>query len=86
MAVYRIVSGDTLSGIALRYNHSVRDLVALNHLGSENRILIGQSLRLSSATLPEAIQLAAMELLRDGVEPVLLPASDASNESVATLP
>ena len=83
---YRVQEGDTLSGIALRYNHSVRDLVALNHLGSENRILIGQSLRLSSATRPEAIQIAAMELLRDDVEPVLLPESDASNESVDTLP
>jgi len=83
---YRVQEGDTLSGIALRYNHSVRDLVALNNLGSESRILVGQSLRLSSATLPEAIQLAAMELLRDGVEPVLLPASDASNESAATSP
>jgi len=81
---YRVRKGDTLSGIALRHNHSVRDLMALNNLSSKNRVLAGQSLRLSSAALPEAIQVAAMESLQDDGEPVLLPASDVSSKSMAT--
>ena len=81
---YRVKAGDTLSEIALRHNHSVRDLMALNELQSEHRIRIGQSLRLSSAALPETIQIAAMETVRDDGEPLLLPATDGSAESVAT--
>ena len=77
-------AGDTLSEIALRHNHSVRDLMALNELQSEHRIRIGQSLRLSSAALPETIQIAAMETVRDDGEPLLLPATDGSAGSVAT--
>ena len=81
---YQVKAGDTLSEIALRHNHSVRDLMALNDLQSEHRIRIGQSLRLSSAVLPEAIQIAAMEAVQDDGEPVLLPVPPASGDSLAT--
>lgn len=83
---YRVKAGDTLSAIALRHNHSVRDLMALNNLSSENRILVGQSLRLSSAALPETIQIAAMETVQRDVEPVLLTAPGASQKSVSAVP
>ena len=76
---YRVKAGDTLSEIALRHNHSVRDLMALNELQSEHRIRIGQSLRLSSAALPDTIQIAAMETVRDDGE-----APDGSGASVPT--
>lgn len=85
---YRVQAGDTLSGIALRHNHSVRDLMALNNLSSENRILVGQSLRLSSAAFPETILVASMESLQvqNDDEPQESPVSGVSksNESVAT--
>lgn len=83
---YQVKAGDTLSEIALRHNHSVRDLMALNDLQSEHRIRVGQSLRLSSAVLPETIQIAAMETMEtagDDDEPAMLPAPDESGESVA---
>jgi membrane-bound lytic murein transglycosylase D len=81
--VYRVRQGDTLSGIALRHNHSVRDLMALNNLSSENRIRAGQSLRLFSAELAEAIQTA--DTVKDDGDPVLLPLR-VSGEAVAAAP
>ncbi|MFN2287848.1 MAG: N-acetylmuramoyl-L-alanine amidase [Chromatocurvus sp.] len=42
---YRIASGDTLSGIAARFNVSVSDLKAFNQL-ADNRILVGQTLKI----------------------------------------
>jgi LysM repeat protein len=83
---YRVKAGDTLSGIALRHNHSVRDLMVLNNLRSENRIRAGQELRLYRPAVPEAIGIAAMESAREDGEPVLLPASKESFESVAAVP
>ena len=83
---YRVQKGDTLSGIALRHNHTVSDLMALNNLSSENRIRAGQSLRLFSAALPEAVLIASMESVQDDGEPVLRPASEASSQSVVAAP
>ncbi|MEQ8515790.1 MAG: N-acetylmuramoyl-L-alanine amidase [Chromatocurvus sp.] len=42
---YRIASGDTLSGIAARFNVSVSDLKSFNQL-ADNRILVGQTLKI----------------------------------------
>lgn len=42
---YRIASGDTLSGIAARFNVTVSDLKAFNQL-ADNRILVGQTLKI----------------------------------------
>ena len=83
---YRVKAGDTLSGIALRYNHSVSDLMILNNLHSENRIRAGQSLRLYSALVPETILTASMDSARDDRERVLPPAEEASLETVAAVP
>ena len=47
--------------------------------GRVHRIRIGQSLRLSSAALPDTIQIAAMETVRDDGE-----APDGSGASVPT--
>ncbi|MBR7069673.1 MAG: peptidoglycan DD-metalloendopeptidase family protein [Oxalobacter sp.] len=42
---YTVESGDTLSGIARRSNHSVAELVSWNNLDSADSIEIGQKLR-----------------------------------------
>jgi len=83
---YRVKAGDTLSGIALRHNHSVGDLMALNNLRSENRIRAGQSLRMYSAVVPAAIHTASMEWTGHDGQLVLPPAAEASFESVAVAP
>lgn len=80
---YRVKTGDTLSGIALRHNHSVSDLVTLNNLRSEDHIRAGQSLRLYSKVVPEAILTAAED---DDGDPFLPRAAEAAFESVATVP
>lgn len=46
MSSYRIRSGDTLSGIAARYNTSVSALARLNHIANPNLIYAGHTLRL----------------------------------------
>ena len=43
---YRIVYGDTLSEIALRYNTSVDTLVSINHISNPNLIYSGQIIRI----------------------------------------
>ena len=58
---YKVRRGDTLSGIALRYNISVRDLMDLNALRSKHRIRAGQSLMLPGASAPEAASFASLE-------------------------
>lgn len=60
--VYRVQPGDTLSEIAERYSTSVRDLMMLNNLHSEDRIRIGQSLRLLSDQAPELVEFAAVQV------------------------
>jgi lysozyme len=42
--VYTVVSGDTLSGIALRFNTTVKTLVALNNISNADKIKVGQTL------------------------------------------
>lgn len=53
-ATYTVVSGDTLSEIAVRVGASVDELTALNDLGSEHRIRVGLEL-----VLPVGSTLAA---------------------------
>ncbi len=47
---YTVESGDTLSGIARRSNHSVAELVSWNSLDSADSIEVGQKLRVQPAT------------------------------------
>ena len=42
--VYRVVQGDTLSGIALRFGTTVQALVRANHIADPNLIDVGQTL------------------------------------------
>lgn len=42
---YTVVRGDTLSGIARKYNTSVTKLVVLNGIKNANKIYVGQSIR-----------------------------------------
>ncbi len=48
--VYKVVLGDTLSGIAKKYNTTVEKLVEYNNIKDKNRIREGQVLVLSSNT------------------------------------
>ncbi len=43
---YQVVAGDTLSGIANRFNTTVDELVSINNITNPNLILIGQILKL----------------------------------------
>ncbi len=65
---YTIVSGDTLSGIAGRYNTSVSELVAINQLRDRHSIRIGQKL-----VLPQ----------QNGIVPTLV-VNDAGPQSIPT--
>ncbi len=67
---HTIARGDTLSEIAAEYDTRVSTLVALNGLGSSNRIRAGQRLRLPAAGPLPAAAVAA-------VEPVSAPAEAA---------
>ncbi len=49
LPIYRVVSGDTLSSIALRANTTVAELVRLNCLGDTNLIAVGQQLYVANA-------------------------------------
>jgi LysM repeat protein len=44
---YKVVPGDTLSGIASRFGTTSRNLMALNGITNANYLRIGQVLRLS---------------------------------------
>ncbi|UFU04821.1 LysM peptidoglycan-binding domain-containing protein [Ruania halotolerans] len=43
---HRVISGDTVSGIAARYGSSVRAIIDANNLGASAAIRVGQSLRI----------------------------------------
>lgn len=48
-ASYTVKSGDTLSGIASRYNTTVNQIVSLNQLSNPNLIYVGQVLKLKNS-------------------------------------
>ena len=45
---YTVVKGDTLSGIARRYNTTVNELVKINNIKNPNLIYIGQKIKIPS--------------------------------------
>ncbi|MBP6015960.1 MAG: LysM peptidoglycan-binding domain-containing protein [Candidatus Promineofilum sp.] len=51
--VYTVIPGDTLLGIAARYDLSLNDLMALNSLSGAELLSIGQPLIIGYAELPE---------------------------------
>ena len=70
---HTIVRGDTLSQIAETYDTRVSTLVALNNLGSSNRIRAGQQLRLPAAG-PAPVAVAAVTA--PAPEPVVMASAD----------
>jgi peptidoglycan endopeptidase LytF len=51
ISVYTVVRGDTLFGIARKFNMSVTDLKALNRMNSDN-LSVGQSLKVRTQSVP----------------------------------
>jgi membrane-bound lytic murein transglycosylase D len=84
---HTIVRGDTLSALAAEYDTTVSTLVALNNLGSGNRIRAGQQLRLPAAgpapaalaanTVEEQPQIPAPEPLPPAAAMETAPAIEA---------
>ncbi len=99
-AVYRVVAGDTLYGIAWRFGLDARDIGRWNHIDDFNRILVGQKLKLQSdsgvpAPLPPAVVVAktaapptsgAPRPLAPLPEVKPLPPSPASSKSETSAP
>jgi LysM repeat protein len=52
---YKVVAGDSLSGIAARFGTTTRSLMALNGIVDANRIRIGQVLNIVAATAAPAV-------------------------------
>ncbi len=72
---HTVVRGDTLSEIADTYDTRVSTLVALNALGSRNRIRAGQQIRLPAAgPAPTAAVVAAAPTVAPSVAPAEPPA------------
>lgn len=68
---HTVLPGDSVSGIALRYGHSIREIAAMNGLNSRYSIRAGQVLRLpleGSPAIPTEVALAR-EAGETGVEP-----------------
>lgn len=75
---HRVVRGDTLSDIARTYGTRVSTLVALNNLGSSNRIRAGQQLRLPAAgPASEPVIVAAAEAPQPATVPAEPPPASA---------
>ena len=55
---HTVVRGDTVSEIAARYGHNIRDIAAMNGLNRRYQIRIGQVLRLP---LPDGMQVASAD-------------------------
>lgn len=93
---HKVVPGDTVSEIASRYGHSIRDVVAMNSLNKSYNIRIGQVLRLpleggvttaevNSAAPPQAQQTSFPETSE--VPAVLTGQStDAGGENILSSP
>ena len=64
---YIVKRGDTLTGIAAKYNTTVNELVKLNGIKNPNKIIVGQVLRLPTTdnTTDEELGKAFRECLRD---------------------
>jgi membrane-bound lytic murein transglycosylase D len=86
---HKVVPGDTVSEIATRYGHSIRDVAAMNGLNKRYRIRIGQVLRLplegtvttvaGNATAPP---LAQTPVLAFPIEPVVAVTSNTAVDAV----
>jgi murein DD-endopeptidase MepM/ murein hydrolase activator NlpD len=60
---YRVCWGDTLFGIASRFNVSVRDLIEINNIKNPDKLVTGQSL-----TIPEQFNDFGVPVFNDTVE------------------
>lgn len=80
---HQIARGDTLSEIAAEYGTTVSTLVAINNLGSRNRIRAGQQLRLPAAG-PAPVVVASRDAV--AAPPAASPAVTPSTAPDETIP
>lgn len=88
---YTVASGDTLSGIASRFNTTVEDLVQLNQVKNKHLILIGQVLEVSKElATPESVveetTTVAETVPTESTEPTTPTVSQEPTDPVATTP
>ena len=50
--IYVVKQGDTLSGIASRYNTTYQELAKINNIANPNLITVGQKIKISASTIP----------------------------------
>ncbi len=74
---YVVQSGDSISLIAQRFNVSVRDVLAMNHLSSPNKLRVGQKLE-----LPTYVNLSAPKPVRK-VKPAAPKAATGAPKATA---
>jgi membrane-bound lytic murein transglycosylase D len=87
---HTVVRGDTVSEIATRYGHSIRDVAAMNGLNRRYRIRVGQVLRLplqGSAIVADGGAVAATDLpgpVQDSSLVFAFKSPDATGEEQST--
>jgi membrane-bound lytic murein transglycosylase D len=79
---HKVVRGDTVSEIAARYGHSIREIAAMNGLNRRYQIRVGQVLRLP---LPEGIQVATAETRATGGTVTVASAPEEASPRLVTV-
>jgi peptidoglycan lytic transglycosylase D len=88
---HKVVPGDTVSEIASRYGHSIREVAAMNGLNRRYQIRIGQVLRLplegaiataavNTTDPPEALQASVGELPKESVAAITVALTESGEE------
>jgi LysM repeat protein len=60
---YLVQEGDSLGGIAVKFEVSMADLMAVNNIDNPDRLLVGQTIFIPSAPLPEPSETALPSLM-----------------------
>lgn len=89
MAEYVIVAGDTVFGVAKKFNLSVAALLAANNLTDANKVQVGQKLKVPvvAGTTPTAVPVKTTQAGTPGTGtfPPVTVAVDAPRTSIVTI-